>query len=76
MFKRQAEQVDPGLLQIADLEAKIVLAHDQTMASKGIPEAERAALRHGVVTLAANIGERLRANYLAQQRATQEASRG
>ena len=65
MSRRKSEPVDAGLVMIANLEQAIIQAHDQ-----GIAHGTRtAAERPGVVTLAANIAERLRAVYLARSEA-------
>ena len=58
-----AKQKDAGLELIADLERRIVQAHDEKSTLGGAPADEIARERPAVVQLAATIGERLRAEY-------------
>lgn len=58
--------IDPGLAQIDAYARAIVEAHDERV-QLGAPAEEIAAQRPAVVQLAATIGERLRADYLARQ---------
>lgn len=74
-MKRNTRPIDPGLQQIADLEALIVRAHDEKV-NFGASAADVARERPAVVQLAANIAERLRADYLAGQRAAEERAHG
>jgi hypothetical protein len=65
MKRRTTASIDAGLQQIADYEAAIVKAHDQKI-DRRLPPQEVERGRPAVERLAATIGERLRAEYLAR----------
>ena len=66
MSKRRSTSDDPGLVAIADLERRIVQAHDEKI-DQGISADEVARHRPGVVELAAAVAQQLRAEYLARR---------
>jgi len=59
--------VDEGLEAIADLEARIVRAHDERATLGGAPADEIARQRPAVVALATAVCNQLRAEYRARQ---------
>jgi hypothetical protein len=67
-MKKPPAPLDPGLAQIADLEQRIVRAHDEKETLQGVDPAELARTRPAVVALAAAVAARLRAEHLGRQR--------
>ena len=62
MAKRTIEP-DAGLQQIADFEARIILARQQTWRLHSVPATEQARLMPGVVAEAKAIADQLRVEY-------------
>lgn len=62
-------QPDAGLQQIDDLERNIILGREETWRFNGVSDDEIGRLRPGVVQLAKNVTDRLRAEYGARKQA-------
>lgn len=70
MMRKHTPPADPGLQAIADLEATIILSHEQSWDVPGVSDAERLRFRLEVAALAKHVCDRLRSEYRARTSGT------